>query len=431
MDKITKVKKPGDKQIIINNLQITQINRKAQDIGAWRTAIQSAESVYNPTRRLLYDLYHDILLDGMLSSALEKRQNAILNRPFTFMNDGEANEEITKLTKNEEWDDLCREIINARFWGYSLMELQFMPDKIVSNLVDRRHVKPELEIVGRSPYDMEGIRYLEEPYNRYTLSCGKPKALGLLMKVAQYVIYKRGNFGDWADFAEIFGMPFRLGKYEPYDESSRTMLSEALSEAGKAAYAVIPEGTSLEFIQNVSGNANGDLYDKLRKACNEEINVCVLGQTLTSTQGDKGARSLGEVHQDVLDEIHQADKEYVINTLNSKLVPLLRMHGYPVGDGKFMIPEVEKFSKKERLDMDMKLAKQVPVDDDYFYETYGLPRPDNYEQLKEEQRMNKILKTMTPGQQPAPSSGNKEGAEPAKVKNLFNQFLSFFRTAPI
>lgn len=423
MTKQNKTKQLSDKQLIINKIDIRQIDRTNQDINTWRTAIESAESVYNPTRKRLYDLYHDMLLDAMLSSAIEKRQNAIINRPFSFMFEGEENERITQLTKNEEWDEMIREIVNTRFWGYTLLELQFEESRIVSNLIDRRHVKPELEIVGITPYDNEnGIRYLEQPYNRYTLSAGKPTSLGSLMKVAQYVIYKRGDFGDWADFAEIFGMPFRKGTYEPYDENSRQELTKALQEAGSAAYAVIPRGSELEFISNNSANANGDLYEKLRKACNEEINVCILGQTLTTTQGEKGARSLGEVHQDVLNEIHEADKQFVLNILNSKLIPLLRMHSYLQENeqGEFMIPETENLSKKERLDMDIKIAKQVPINDNYFYETYDIPKPDNYDQLKDEQRQRQMMAS-----QPRQVAGgsSKEGKN---IKNTWEAFKDFF-----
>lgn len=431
MAKPTKAKQLPEKQIIINNIDIRQIDRTSQDIESWRTAIRSAESVFNPTRKRLYDLYHDILLDGMLSSAIEKRQNAIINRPFSFMHDGVEYPEVMEMTQTEEWDEMVREMLNARFWGYTLLELKFAEDKLISNLIDRRHVKPELEIVSRTPYDMTGIRYLEPPYSRYTLAVGKPKALGILMKVAQYVIYKRGDYGDWADFAEIFGMPFRKGTYEPYDENSRLELTNALKEAGSAAYAVIPRGTEIEFIANNSANANGDLYDKLRKACNEEINVCILGQTLTTTQGEKGARSLGEVHQDVLSEIHEADKQYVINTINSKLLPLLRMH-YPwmPAKGKFIIPETENIGKKERLDMDIKIAKQVPVADDHFYETYDIPKPDNYDQLKDEQRQRQMMASQQPkaGTQSAPPpAGGAGGGAPGKAKQAVNNLLDFFR----
>ena len=47
--------------------------------------------------------------------------------------------------------------------------------------------------------------------------------------------------------------------------------------------------------------------------------------------------------------------------------------------------EKNPYELQARLNMDMQLAGRVPIDDDYFYETYGIPKPANYDQLKQEQ----------------------------------------------
>ena len=45
------------------------------------------------------------------------------------------------------------------------------------------------------------------------------------------MIYKRGGFGDWAEYAEIFGMPFQVAKYNNYDEATRQELIRALEQS--------------------------------------------------------------------------------------------------------------------------------------------------------------------------------------------------------
>jgi len=403
--------KPKKESILIQHLDIRQIHRASTDIDKWRNAIQSAESILNPTRKELYDLYHEMLLDGRLKSVIDKRIDAIVNTPVVFSQDGKENEAITNLIETEEFDDLQKMIMESVFWGYSLIELSFRDDKIVPLLIDRRHVKPEKGIVTRTPYDIEGINYLEPPFDKYTLAIGKQKDLGLLLQACQYVIYKRGAFGDWAQFAELFGMPFRKGKYDGFDEGSRLKLETALKEAGSAAYAVIPEGTDIEFIQNQGNAGSNAVFKELRNACNEEITILILGQTLTTSQGEKGARSLGDVHKEVEDDKYRSDRNLHIKILNHKLLPLLKIHGYPVGDGRFSYPEVENLDKKTRLEMDITLSSKVPIDDDYFYKTYGVPKPANYEQLKKEKK-EKAENT------PPPDKGDP--------KNLLGRFLNLF-----
>lgn len=406
-------KKDTTQPILIQKIDIRQINRSTQDIDSWRSAIRSAESIINPTRKLLYDLYSDLLLDGHLTAVIGKRINAVLNHPLTFVDaSGKEVEAITELMDSEEFEEILTEILNSRFWGYTLLELEFTPDKIKPHLVDRRHVKPEKKIVVRNPSEITGVNYTEPPYDRYVISAGKTKDLGLLMKVAQYVIYKRGNFGDWAQFAEIFGMPFRKGSYDGFDENARIKLSDALEGAGSAAFAIIPEGTELEFISNNS-TGDGELYDKLRKACNEEISVCIAGNTLTTSQGDKGSRSLGEVHEGVQDELEMGDRRFVRRILNSKLKPLMEMHGYPVKGGEFLFPEVDQIDQEKKIVIDMKVAERQPVSDDYFYETYGIPKPEDYDKLKEEQTVKKSM--FQPPQPPLPVGAPK----PDKIGNLY------------
>ena len=38
----------------------------------------------------------------------------------------------------------------------------------------------------------------------------------------------------------------------------------------------------------------------IKEVCNEELSKIFLGNTLTTSQGENGARSLGDVHKDTL-----------------------------------------------------------------------------------------------------------------------------------
>ena len=44
---------------------------------------------------------------------------------------------------------------------------------------------------------------------------------------------------------------------------------------------------------------------------------------------------------------------------------------------KFQVADIEKenIDKKTKLEMDLKLAGQIKIDDNYFYETYNIPLP--------------------------------------------------------
>ena len=160
------------------------------------------------------------------------------------------NEEITSLTSTESFVNLISYIIESKIWGHSLIEILFEDGKLIPCLIPRKHVVPSKGIIVKNQSEATGFSYRDLPYTNYVLEVGESNALGLLMKAAQYVIYKRGGFGDWAQYCELFGMPFRVAKYDGYDEKTRTDLESALKAAGSAAYIVIPKEADLNFIQN-------------------------------------------------------------------------------------------------------------------------------------------------------------------------------------
>ncbi|NCC88311.1 MAG: DUF935 family protein [Clostridia bacterium] len=416
--------------IIVQNINITPNYRKTQDIGTWRNAIRYAEAK-NPNRVELYDLYEDILLDGRLSSVIDKRKRAIRNSIWTFQSDNIVNDEITKLITKQPWFyNFLDDILDTIFWGHTAFEFNISNNTISYEIIPRKHVEPFRGIICKEQFLLnDGINYRAEPFNRYVIEVGNKPYMGVLLKAAQYVIYKRGGFGDWAQFAEIFGMPFRVGTYDGYDENARIKLEEALRSMGGASHIVKPEGTNIEFIESKNTSGSNSLYDALIKACNTEISTLVLGNTLTTEQGEKGARALGDVHLQIEDTVHMSDVLYVSMVLNNQFKQLLLIHGINCENGEFVRMESQELDLEKRIDIDVKLRANVklPISDDYFYETYNIPKPDNYNELKEEIKQQNSLF-------PAAFNNYKNEqlpvkASPDKAKNIthfFQHLKDFF-----
>ena len=380
---VTAQRKKGKlpEKIIINQLDIRQIQRTNVDIEKWRSAIQAAENINFPRKILLFDMYADILLDGHLSSVINKRKTAVLKSPITFTKDGKENEVICKIINTPSFVKLLDYLLDSRFWGHTLVEFEFRLNNFIAHLLPRKHVIPEKGLILIQQNDQDGIYYREPPVSNYILEAGEPGDLGLLVKAAQYVIYKRNCLGDYSQFSEIFGQPFRKGTYNPYDPNSRSELRNCLEEMGSGAWGIFPEGTNVEFIESNSKTGSNDVYSTLIDLCNAEISKLILGNTLTTEAGDKGARSLGEVHADVEGEIEFADKLFIKNILNFGFKDLLLKHGYPA-DGEFDFTEDETTSLTDRIAVDVQLNGIIPISDEYFYETYGIPKPENYQELK-------------------------------------------------
>lgn len=366
-------------------ITVTNPHLKRQDIADWTRAVNAARSALFPRRKQLHDLYDNIVLDAHVQSVLLSRTSQVANRQLRWFTKGkpepEGKEDIYKTVIATPWFHRFIEgAMSAVPYGTTVLELVMKAGEVHDvAVVPRANVAPEQGLVLEDPYQYDkGIDYRNDPYwSRYLIEVGEPKNYGGLLVAAMYVLYKRGGFSNWAQYMEMFGMPLRKGTYNPYDDASRTKLTQALEQMGSASWIVLPEGSNVEFIaaSNSSGTGSADLYDKNIERCNAEISKLFLGQTLTTESGDRGARSLGEVHQETKNDIAQADMRRMEFLLNYELRPRLVQLGYPLADGEFHFYEEATMPAKERIVVDAQVAQHVPIPDSYWYKTYGIPAP--------------------------------------------------------
>lgn len=416
-------KRKNNQTPIYSSVVVTPPRREINDIGNWKYALRSADI---GIRWPLYDLYTSVLLDGQVTDAINKRIEAITDADINFTADGKPVEEMEELINSAEFERLLEDIMWSRFWGITVDEFTFTPT-FGFNQIPRKHVRPKEKIVVRQQGDSQGISYAGDPM---VIQWGRDDDLGLLMKIAPYVIYKRGGFGDWAQFVELFGMPIRIGKYNSMDDTSRRLLIQAFETAGSAPYLVVPKESEVETTL-MSGTANGALYDDFRKACNEEILITILGQTMTTQSGSSLSQS--QVHLAVQEKKHRADRRFVIRMLNKYFVPLLQMRGYPVGKGRFTFVD-----KKDELSVDdlNTLSGILPIPRKWAYDKFGIPQPEEGEDILEPLHQAAAPSAVSENgttDSPEPDDDPDEDDDPP-VRNadrsLWKRIADFFAHAP-
>lgn len=364
-------------QAAAQNIIIQPSRIETADVGKWKMYVNEA---LQGNRTGLYNMYSNLLSDGFLSDAIDKLVGSVTNAEIIFQKDGNSVEPIDDMIDTPEFETFIREIALSKVWGKSVIDVMFYPDFDIFSF-PRKHIiikgigKPLRErkkFIAEREIDTSGYDFTKD---EYIIECGEDDDLGLLYKAAPYVIYKRGGFGDWAQFVELFGQPFRIAQYDSFDTTTRDLLLQALKEMGGAPYAAVPKEAKFEIINGAGGNSN--VFKMFRDACNEEILIAILGNTMTTLNGS--SRSQAEVHKQSEEDKFQALRRYVQRMLNRYFVPLLVKRGYDAAGGFFLFPDAgENISTKERLEIAIKLKNDagVKVDDDYFYEITGVPKAD-------------------------------------------------------
>ncbi|PKP09860.1 MAG: hypothetical protein CVU09_09530 [Bacteroidetes bacterium HGW-Bacteroidetes-4] len=382
-------KKTPSEGILIQTLDIKQINRSNVDIKRWRDALKAAEGT-TENRKLLYELYDDMILDGHLRSVMNKRIMSITNTDLVFMKDGKEVEEMWPVINSKEFKKVLRYIIEAKLYGHSTVEFTAGNEMdFTADLIDRRHVKPRMGLVVKSTGDTTGEAFREPPYNNFVLEVGGKKDFGLLLQASQYVIYKRGALGDYADYLQLFGVPFRHAKYE--NPESRKVIDEAMANMGSAGWASTPKDVEINILR-AEGATGANLIFKgfIKDVCNDEISVTILGQTMTTSDSKNSGFAQGVVHAGVESQIHADDRRDTLAVLNSDVVRILANLGFPTEGGEFIYPDIDTLSLKDRIDIDTKAAGLVELPKRYIYDKYSIPMPEGGEET-------------TGGQQPSES----------------------------
>jgi len=367
-----------------DKLYVNMLRMGSKGIGTWKNAIDIARNPIQPNRRYLIELFEDIKIDAHLEAVMEKRSIAITNKKVLFHPNNEGgtiSESVQANILETPWfNELLKYGTEQIPFGFSVVELIPVGGVIQKvALIPRQNVIPERSFIMLNAGNiMDGIYYdgdnASPEYSPYLLNFGGKKDYGKLMTVAQYVIYKRGGFGDWSQFAELFGMPFRVGKYDPYDDVSRQKLYSALDQMGGAGFAVIPNGASLEFIQNAQAGQS-DIYKNLVNICDEQISKSFLGNTMTTDSGSSHSQS--ETHKDSEEELNVSDMlklEYQLNwDFKSKMVNL---GAKELSQGKIQFEKTQEIPLDKQIEIDMQVAEQVPIAEEYWYSKYGVAKPD-------------------------------------------------------
>lgn len=379
--------RPGQRQPAI--IRLTQPKRFNIDTADFMTAVKAAENVDYTQRAKLYDLYNDILLDAHLSSVIDKRKNAVLSSSIEFHRNGKPDEKINEQLFSPWFYRCVADILDARFWGFSLMQFYKKGEWVDYDLVPRKHVEPVRKLILTRQTDILGTSWEEF---EDLLFIGGSTDLGLLARAAPWVIYKRNTTADWAQFSEVFGMPIQEYTYETDDEDARARALQDANSIGSLATFIHGKDTELQLREAGNKTGSAEVYDRFIERCNSEISKLILGNTLTTEASAKGTQALGTVHKKVEEAVAKADREFILNVLNYDMADIFAHMGINTAGGKFCFPEKKDTDQNTKMNILTQLRNTflLPVDDDYLYEEFGVEKPRDYDKQKQLQ-LDKIM----------------------------------------
>jgi len=341
--------------------------------------------------------------DCHIFSCLQTRKLAVANRAWDILPAGDrrADRKMADFAKEviwgiENWQSALTDMLDAIGKGFSVLEIMWEIKNSQVQIgelkwVHQKNFTFDDTLQLRLITEDEPIKGIKLPPAKFVIHTYKAKsgilARGGVVRIVSWMyIFKHFDIKDWITFAEIFGMPLRVGKYPPgASKEDKKILMQAITQLGTDAAGIIPDTMIIDFIEAVKGTSV-NVYETLAGFCNVEISKAILGQTLTVEVGNVGSYAASKTHENVREDLVEADAKALQNTIDKQLIkPLIDFNFgpqkvYPHFKIHYEPPEDLK-SLAERDAILARIGVKIPVR--YFYKKYDLPEPEEGEEVLE------------------------------------------------
>lgn len=343
------------------------ISRTRADMSTWKAALRSADSIDEPRRARLINLYNDISIDAHLTAQIELRRNSLLATPFHLEISGKVSETVT--ISKQLVAQITRHIFDSTLMGHSLVELTYNhSNELTARLLPRTNVIPEKGTLLLSETDSQGVHYRQtREYGSWLIEFGNNNDYGLLNKAVPHVLFKRFAQACWSELCEIYGIPPRYVKTDTADPEMLDRAESMMRDMGSAAWFVID--TTEEFAFAKGADTNGDVYRNLIALSNSELsllfNGAVMGQDTVN-----GNRSKEESSLKLFEKLLAADREMAAMMWNSIVIPALVKIGQLPEGALFCYEKEEDIEKLWSMVKELLPYKEVP--NDYILKKFGI-----------------------------------------------------------
>lgn len=306
-----------------------------------------------------------------------------------------ADEFKVQVVDTECFYELCTDLLDSLSKGYSVCQ-PIWDTKATSGgkrfwtpkeyqFVDQRMFRYDPETMTQLRIDdgsAEGIEIEDEQFIIHSpkIRSGIQIRTGLARAACIGYMFQSPAVKNWASFAEVFGMPLRVGKYDPLNAGPAEIakLRTAIVNLAFDAACVIPDDMKLEILDGRRPASGDNVFEGLARFWDEQISKLVLGQTMTADNGSSEAQA--KIHNLIRINIAKADARSLSATIRDQVAaPWVRFNyglNAPVPRVKFNVePPEDLVSFADGLVPFINAGLQV--DSNEVRDKFGLSRPSS------------------------------------------------------
>ncbi|MFH1684064.1 MAG: DUF935 family protein [Candidatus Margulisiibacteriota bacterium] len=416
---------------------------KDLDIYGWGSYFENPDPVLSTEAKGKgIKLYDEINKDPHAGSVLQTRYLAVVGKEWSVV-PAESPARAGRMPRETQerkiasfvesmlmacnFDQMRQEILQAILYGYWGTEIMWKVQD-GSIVIDRflgKHARRFCFTINRESRLLTPESMIEGeplPDRKFLIfQCGdsdNPYGKGLGQSLWWPVWFKKHGIKFWVIFMEKFGMPTPLGKYPAQAKEQRSKLLDAIKAIQTETAIVIPDTMQVELME--AARQGDGSYLAACEYFDRQISKRVLGQTLTTEIGSQGSYAASQTHNEVRQDIIEADADLLDAYLNKVLISWIVDYNFP---GVSVYPKLQTHASPKpdlsaRAVIDKSLVDiGLPIAKSYFHETYGIPEPEAGEEVIEKQVLQPILPFST-DDEPAFAEGGKYTPEQQAIEDL-------------
>lgn len=329
---------------------------------------QTDDGTVMDDRSLLIDIYENCYTQSArLQSCCETLNAQLTGERYslgTINADGKFERDIEESKKAQglEFEKIIQGIIEAKLYGYTLLEIINDTDpntKLLKevNIIERRNVLADQNrVVQRQGIWAPGWNLSDEQFKHiYVLV--NTGGYGLFAATTPLILAQKFTLANWVNFSHTYGQPIIHGKTIAEDTITRKRLASDIARA--ATNKVIVTGKDDEIDIKAFTMSNSEkIYDSLIAYVNREVSNLILGSESMAgaTQSYVGST---KAHEDIFRARVKNWRKYIENVINEKILPVLKYWDYIKPDCVF------KYNNKMDMSTDDKIKVYDMLSDKY------------------------------------------------------------------
>lgn len=324
----------------------------------------------------IIDLYEACLQqDAHIRSVIETLESQILgdrymlaklNSKGKFVKDIDQTQKI----QGSQFDKLIKGIVEAKLFGFTLLEIFADKEKLQVNSIERRNVLADQGVVVKRQgiwlpnWDINSSRY---QLNYALINAGD---IGLFSATTPLILAKKFTVANYVNFSHTYGQPIIHGKTVSENNNDRKRLAADISNA--AQNKVLVTGLEDEIdIKTFTMSNSERIYTSLIEFVNKEVANLILGSE-SMAGGMQSYVGSTKAHQDIFRDRIEVYRRYIENYMNEEIIPRLQTMGFVAPGLYFKYSKRIEMNNEDRIKLYSLITERYEVSNDEIEKEFGI-----------------------------------------------------------